>query len=92
MIINNEPDRRDSQVLPKLELRQEYQDLEGRLWALDRRLADALHRIKHASTAADMEQARQDEKAVLAQLDRLMTRMRAIEGQLLQIAKKEKLH
>jgi hypothetical protein len=78
--------------LPKLELRQEYHDLEGRLWTLDRHLADALNRIKHASTPADLEQAQQDEKAVLTQLDRLMTRMRAIEGQLLQIAKKDKLH
>jgi hypothetical protein len=75
-----------------MELRQEYRDLEGRMWTLDRRLADALNRIKHASTTADLEHAQQDEKAVLAQLDRLMTRMRAIEGQLLQIAKKEKLH
>jgi hypothetical protein len=78
--------------LPILELRQEYHDLEGRLWTLDRRLADALNRIKHASTAADLEKARQYEKAVLMQLDRLMTRMRAVEGQLLQIVKSEKLH
>jgi hypothetical protein len=78
--------------LPKVELRQEYHDLEGRLWTLDRRLADALNRIKHASTAADLDLARQNEKEVLLQLDRLMTRMRAIEGQLLQIAKKERLH
>jgi predicted nucleic acid-binding Zn-ribbon protein len=73
--------------LPKLELCQEYQDLEERLWALDRRLADALNRIKHASATAELEQARQDEQSVLTQLDRLMTRMRAVEGQLLQIAK-----
>jgi hypothetical protein len=78
--------------LPKVELRQEYHDLEGRLWTLERRLADALSRIKHGPTPADVEQARQDERAVLTQLDRLMTRMRAIEGQLLQIAKKERLH
>ncbi len=76
----------------RAELHQEYHDLEGRLWTLDRRLADALNLIKHASTAAALEQARQDEKAILTQLDRLMTRMRAIEGQLLQIDKKEKLH
>lgn len=75
-----------------MELRQEYLDLEGRLWALDRRLAEALHRIKHGPSEADLEQAREDERAVLTELDRLMTRMRAIEGQLLQIAKKEKRH
>lgn len=92
MIGSYNPDGRDRHALPKLELRHEYHDLEGQLWTLDRRLAEALNRIKHASTAADLELARQDEKDALLKLDRLMTRMRAIEGQLLQIAKKEKLH
>jgi hypothetical protein len=78
--------------LPRAELHQEYHDLEDRLWKLDRRLADAINLVKHASTAADLEKARHEEKAILAQLDRLMTRMRAVEGQLLQIAKSEKLH
>jgi hypothetical protein len=78
--------------LPKVELHQEYHDLEDRLWKLDRRLSDAINLVKHASTTADLEKARQEEKAILMQLDRLMTRMRAIEGQLLQIAKSEKLH
>jgi len=44
--------RRDRCAVPGMELRQEYQDLEGRLWSLDRRLADALNRIKHTSTEA----------------------------------------
>jgi hypothetical protein len=92
MISSHNPDRRDHHALAKVELRQEYRDLEGRLWTLDRRLAEALHRIKHTISDTDLEQARIDEKAVLLQLDRLMTRMRAIEVQLLQIAKKEKLH
>jgi hypothetical protein len=92
MIGSHNPDGRDHHALPKLELRQEYHDLEDQLWMLDHRLADALNWIKHASTAADLERARQDERAVLTQLDRLMTRMRAIEGQLLQLAKEEKLH
>ena len=78
--------------MPKVKLCQEYHDLERRMWMLDRRLADALNRIKHVSTPADLEHARQDEKAVLTQLDRLMTRMRAIEGQLLQISKRAKHH
>jgi hypothetical protein len=78
--------------MPRAELHQEYHDLEGRLWTLDRRLVEAINLVKRASTAADLEQARREEKAILTQLDRLMTRMRAIEGQLIQIAKKEKLH
>ena len=78
--------------MPKAELHQEYRGLEGRLWTLDRRLADAINLVKYASSHADLEQARKDEKAILGQLDRLMTRLRAIEGQLLQIAKTETRH
>jgi hypothetical protein len=78
--------------MPRAELHQEYHDLEGWLWTLDRRLVEAINLVKCASTAADLEQARREEKAILTQLDRLMTRMRTIEGQLLQIAKEEKLH
>lgn len=59
---------------------------------LDRQLADAIHRIHHSKSAELVEQAAQDEKAYLAQLDRLMTRMRAIEGQLLQIDKQGTRH
>ncbi|MCB5176621.1 MULTISPECIES: hypothetical protein [Microvirga] len=59
---------------------------------LDRQLADAMHRIQHSKSADLVEQAAQDEKAYLAQLDRLMTRMRAIEGQLLQMDKQATRH
>jgi hypothetical protein len=62
------------------ELRQEYQALESRLWNLDRRLADALNRIKHDSAPDAVEQARRDERTILTELDRLMTRARAIGG------------
>lgn len=59
---------------------------------LDRQLADALHRIHHASSKELAEKARQDEREFLLQLDRLMTRMRAVEGQLLQIEKRATRH
>ncbi|WP_201831693.1 hypothetical protein [Microvirga zambiensis] len=59
---------------------------------LDRRLSDALHRIRHGSSEDLVEQARQDERQLLTELDRLMTRMRAIEGQLLQIQKTATRH
>ncbi|RDI60947.1 hypothetical protein DES45_102336 [Microvirga subterranea] len=76
-----------SAVIKERQLRQELSSLEERLSLLDRQLADALHRIHHSRSADLIEKAEQDEKAYLAQLDRLMTRMRAIEGQLLQIDK-----
>lgn len=74
------------------QLRQELSSLEQRLSLLDRQLADALHRIHHSKSADLVEKATQDEKAYLAQLDRLMTRLRAIEGQLLQIDKHATRH
>lgn len=69
------------------QLHQEFLDLEQAMRALDMQLADALQRIRHGSSADLVEKARQDEKFLLSELDRLMTRMRAIEGQLLQIQK-----
>jgi hypothetical protein len=71
-------------VLKESQLHQEFIDLEQHMRLLDTRLADALHRIRHSSSADLIERAREDEKLLLNELDRLMTRMRAIEGQLLQ--------
>jgi uncharacterized protein (DUF342 family) len=79
-------------VFKERQLRQELSSLEERLSLLDRQLADAIHRIHHSKSADLIEKAAQDEKAYLAQLDRLMTRMRAIEGQLLQIDKSATRH
>ena len=59
---------------------------------LDTQLADALQRIRHSSAAELVEKAREDEKLLLGELDRLMTRMRAIEGQLLQLQKTATRH
>lgn len=69
------------------QLHQEFLELEQRMRLLDMQLADALRRIRHGSSADLVEKAKQDEQDLLAELDRLMTRMRAIEGQLLQIRK-----
>lgn len=74
-------------MFKETQLHQEFLDLEHHMRLLDRKLADALHRIRHGSSSELVEQARQDEKQLLSELDRLMTRMRAIEGQLLQIQK-----
>lgn len=74
------------------QLHQEFLDLEKAMRVLDMQLADALHRIRHGSSADLVEKAKQDEKLLLSELDRLMTRMRAIEGQLLQIQKTATRH
>lgn len=74
-------------MFKETQLHQEFLDLEHHMRLLDRKLADALHRIHHGSSQASVEEARRDEKQLLSELDRLMTRMRAIEGQLLQIQK-----
>ncbi len=74
------------------QLRQEFLDLERAMRLLDRRLAEALQRIRHGSSVDQIEKARQDEKILLSELDRLMTRMRAVEGQLLQFQKAATRH
>jgi len=79
-------------VFKETQLHQEFLDLEHHMRLLDRKLADALHRIRHGSSQEAVEEARRDEKQLLSELDRLMTRMRAIEGQLLQIQKSATRH
>jgi hypothetical protein len=79
-------------VIKESLLHQEFVDLERRMRLLDQELADALNRIRHSSSPISVERARQDEKVLLAELDRMMTRMRAIEGQLLQFEKTATRH
>ncbi|MBB4039952.1 hypothetical protein GGR34_001599 [Microvirga flocculans] len=73
-------------------LHQEFVDLEHHMQLLDRKLADALQRMRHGSSPDLIEKARQDERQLLSELDRLMTRLRAIEGQLLQFQKTATRH
>ncbi len=79
-------------MLKETQLHQEFLDLEHHMRLLDRQLADALQRIRHGSSPDLVEKAKQDERHLLTELDRLMTRMRAIEGQLLQIQKSATRH
>lgn len=79
-------------MIKESQLHQEFLDLELHMRVLDRQLADALHRIRHSSSADLVEEAKQEEKRLLTELDRLMTRMRAIEGQLLQLHKNATRH
>jgi hypothetical protein len=86
------PRIRDPVVFKENQLHQEFLDLEQAMRLLDMQLADALHRIRHGSSADLIEEAKRDEKLLLSELDRLMTRMRAIEGQLLQLQKAATRH
>jgi len=79
-------------VFKESQLHQEFLDLEKAMRLLDMQLADALQRIRHGSSADLIEKAKQDERFLLGELDRLMTRMRAIEGQLLQLQKTATRH
>ena len=79
-------------MIKETQLRNEFLELEQRMRLLDRQLADALQRIRHSSSMDCVDTAKQEEKLLLAELDRLMTRMRAIEGQLLQLHKSVTRH
>lgn len=79
-------------MFKETQLHQEFLDLEQHMRLLDRQLADALHRIRHGSSPDLVEKAKQEERQLLTELDRLMTRMRAVEGQLLQIQKSATRH
>jgi hypothetical protein len=79
-------------VIKEIQLQKEFLELEQRMRLLDRQLADALQRIRHSSSMDCVDAANLEEKRLLAELDRLMTRMRAIEGQLLQLHKSATRH
>jgi hypothetical protein len=68
-------------------LQTELVALAERQRSLDLRLAEALSRLKHLKDADETARAVAEERRLLAELDRLMTRTRAVEGQLLQIRK-----
>jgi hypothetical protein len=66
-------------------LETELRDLDLRRECVERRLREALDRQRFAADAAAAEAAKADERTTLRELDRLMTRSRAVEGQLLQL-------
>jgi hypothetical protein len=71
-------------------LRQELQASHERMSRLNHLLRDAADRQRFGGDGAASRKAAEDERAYLAELDRLMTRIRAIEGQLL--VRKRSLH
>jgi hypothetical protein len=74
-------------VSEEAKLREELLDLDRRRLHLDRRIEDALLRQRYAPSPTEVEAARSDERRLLVEMDRLMTRIRAVEGKILQARK-----
>ena len=64
-------------------LQQELVTLDARRLELDARLRDAVARQRYAPDQDGAMQARSDETSLLVELDRVMTRIRAVEAKLL---------
>ena len=64
-------------------LHEEWRTLQERLRALDHQLRDCAARQRFAASPEHAAKAAEEERSHLEQLDRLMTRARAVEGQLL---------
>lgn len=65
-------------------LYQELVTLDDRRRRLEMRIADALNTQRYRADGSAVETARAEERRLLGELDRLLTRVRAVEGQLLQ--------
>lgn len=61
----------------------ELVSLQAKQAELDRKLRDAANRQRFSADITHVERAREDERSHLVLLDRLMTRMRAVEAKLL---------
>ena len=64
-------------------LSEELCGLDARQHALDRKVRDAADRQRYGTDPGQKAQAAQDEAAYVAEMDRLMTRIRAVEAQVL---------
>ena len=67
----------------RAKLRDELARLDLSRQELDRQIRDAQQRQKFSTSADEIEAAKRDERDKVVAMDRLMTRIRAVEGQLL---------
>ena len=67
----------------RAKLEEELTALDARRLQLDAAIRDAHNRQRYCHEPRTVEQARAEEAALLTELDRLMTRYRAVEGRLL---------
>jgi len=68
-------------------LRAELAALDARLHELDQRRRQAFNRQRYSRSTEDVSKAADDLKALVTELDRVMTRSRAVEGKLLLLQK-----
>ena len=71
----------------RAKLEQELVTLDESRQQLDRRIRDATDRQRYGGDGRAVEDARRDEQALLVEMDRLMTRIRAVEAKLLLVRK-----
>jgi len=69
-------------VIKEQRLRRELLTIQQRIHVLNQQLSQLQHEVRYGSSADRIEKARQEETALVAELDRLMTRTRIIEGHL----------
>ena len=68
-------------------LRAELAALDAQLHGLDQRTQETINRQRYSSSPEDAARAGEDLKNLVAEMDRLMTRSRAVEGKLLILRK-----
>jgi hypothetical protein len=64
-------------------LSEELCDLDAKQHVLDMKIREAADQQRYSSDVRQRDQAAQDEASYVGEMDRLMTRMRAVEAQLL---------
>lgn len=67
-------------------LEEELRQLDERREVVERRLQAVLHRQRYVSDPTSLASAQAEERQALMELDRVMTRSRAVEGKLLQLS------
>ena len=70
-------------------LEEELAALDARREVLDGRIRHAVQRQRYSRDPLDVDQARLDERAYVTEMDRVMTRIRAVEAKLLLLRKKQ---
>jgi predicted nucleic acid-binding Zn-ribbon protein len=74
----------------RTKLEEELTDLDARRTNLDAAIRDAQNRQRYSHEPGAVERAREEETALVKELDRLMTRYRALEGRLLLVQSGQK--
>ena len=69
-------------------LSEELCGLDAQQRVLEMKIREAVDRQRYSSNPQQVAQAAQDERVYVAEMDRLMTRMRAVEAQLLLTAER----